>query len=262
MQFRLVLFLTAIGALVWAGAPAAQQTKKGTAAETAGAWKASRTPWGDPDLQGIYTNKDENYTPFERPADLAGKRSVRLRRERDGAAAASAAGRGRAGGEHRRHRRTRTPAPGRSHWYEHLDAVNAQPWLVIEPDDGKVPPLTQAARDRAAARQAARSGPRSGRLLRPIAASTTAASRAACPTHAADHLRRVVRHHAGAGLRGHPQRDDSRGPGDPARRPAAAVAEDPAIHGRRAGPVGGRHAGRRDDEHPRRDALSRRLVGG
>ena len=33
-----------------------------------------QTPWGDPDLQGIYTNADENGTPMEQPAELAGKR--------------------------------------------------------------------------------------------------------------------------------------------------------------------------------------------
>jgi hypothetical protein len=33
-----------------------------------------RTPWGDPDLQGYYTNKYEYGTPFEQPAEFAGRR--------------------------------------------------------------------------------------------------------------------------------------------------------------------------------------------
>ena len=33
-----------------------------------------RTPWGDPDLQGTYTNKYEQSTPLERPAQFAGRR--------------------------------------------------------------------------------------------------------------------------------------------------------------------------------------------
>src|SRR5437867_1499613 len=33
-----------------------------------------RTPWGDPDLQGNYTNKYEQGTPFERPQEFEGKR--------------------------------------------------------------------------------------------------------------------------------------------------------------------------------------------
>src|SRR5262245_36964880 len=32
------------------------------------------TPWGDPDLQGTFTNKDEVGTPFERPAEFQGRR--------------------------------------------------------------------------------------------------------------------------------------------------------------------------------------------
>ena len=33
-----------------------------------------RTPWGDPDLQGTYTNTYENGTPFERPDEFAGRK--------------------------------------------------------------------------------------------------------------------------------------------------------------------------------------------
>ena len=34
---------------------------------------APRTPWGDPDLQGTYTNTYENGTPLERPDEFAGR---------------------------------------------------------------------------------------------------------------------------------------------------------------------------------------------
>ena len=86
-------------------------------------WTAPRTPWGDPDLQGIYTNKDENNTPFERPAELAGKRlsdfgekeMAALRRQRQDAAARQARSIG--GTAEERHRRgaaalVRTPRRG------------------------------------------------------------------------------------------------------------------------------------------------------
>jgi len=33
-----------------------------------------RTPWGDPDLQGIFTNKDEVGTSLERPREFEGRR--------------------------------------------------------------------------------------------------------------------------------------------------------------------------------------------
>src|SRR5258708_40301755 len=44
------------------------------AAAPAKTWTQPRTPWGDPDLQGNYTNKYETSTPFERPAQFEGRR--------------------------------------------------------------------------------------------------------------------------------------------------------------------------------------------
>jgi hypothetical protein len=50
-----------------------------TAAERAApSWTAPRTAWGDPDLEGVFTNSDESLTPFERPADLS-RRELRTR---------------------------------------------------------------------------------------------------------------------------------------------------------------------------------------
>ena len=36
-----------------------------------GDWQLSRTPWGDPDLQGIWSSKTT--TPLERPDDFDGR---------------------------------------------------------------------------------------------------------------------------------------------------------------------------------------------
>jgi hypothetical protein len=36
-------------------------------------WTPPRTPWGDPDLQGNYTNVYEDGTPLERPEQFAGR---------------------------------------------------------------------------------------------------------------------------------------------------------------------------------------------
>jgi len=156
LRRRASLTVTAAAAIMMAAMPSAQQ--RPTTPRDAARWTAPRTPWGDPDLQGIYTNKDENNTPFERPAELAGKRiadfgekeMAALRKERQEAAARQASSIGGTADN--------DTGAGPPHWYEHFDAENAQPWLVIEPEDGRVPPLTPAARERAAARQAARSG--------------------------------------------------------------------------------------------------------
>jgi hypothetical protein len=153
---RLLIGLAGAGAILLAAGPMAQPpagTRDGAAT-----WTVPRTSWGDPNLEGIYTNKDENNTPFERPAELAGKRlsdfgekeMAVLVQQRQKAAAQQARSIGGTAEE--------DTGAGPAHWYEHFDADNAQPWLVIEPSDGMVPPLTQAARDRAAARAAARKG--------------------------------------------------------------------------------------------------------
>ena len=41
------------------------------AAQTRDAWTPPRTPWGDPDLQGLWTNA--TITPLQRPREFAGK---------------------------------------------------------------------------------------------------------------------------------------------------------------------------------------------
>src|SRR5215467_59638 len=37
-------------------------------------YRPPRTAWGDPDLQGNYTNKNEQSTPLERPDEFTGRR--------------------------------------------------------------------------------------------------------------------------------------------------------------------------------------------
>ena len=114
-----------------------------------------RTPWGDPDVSGIYSNSDESGIPFERPARLEGRRLEDitprelddLRAERRKATAASSVDENR-------------PVDREVFW-ENLNAVNSRAWLVVDPPDGKIPPTIPQAQQRAAARAEARR--RSGR---------------------------------------------------------------------------------------------------
>ena len=90
-----------------------------------------RTPWGDPDLSGIYSNSDESGIPFERPARFDGRRlediTARelddLRAERRKAKAASSVAEDR-------------PVDREVFW-ENLNAVNSRAWLVVDPPDGR-----------------------------------------------------------------------------------------------------------------------------
>jgi hypothetical protein len=65
-RFFILFAALAIGTAVSA------QTAK-TPAATAKKWIAPRTPWGDPDLQGSFTNLQEDGTPLERPDQFAGR---------------------------------------------------------------------------------------------------------------------------------------------------------------------------------------------
>jgi hypothetical protein len=131
------------------------QRKKVAPLPPRGTYVAPRTPWGDPDIAGVFTNSDESGIPFERPAEFEGRRAqditpaelaklVQARQEQT---------------------IERTPGlsefPGATspmHWFENYYAANSRPWLVIDPPDGKVPAQTAEVQKRAADRQAARKG--------------------------------------------------------------------------------------------------------
>jgi hypothetical protein len=115
----------------------------------------AKTLWGDPDLQGIYTNKDESGIPFERPGQFAGKTNADVDDEelrelieaRAKAAVERAPGIG--GAE---------TGAGPTHWYENYGAKNSRAWLVSDPPDGTIPAATAEANARNAERARLRSG--------------------------------------------------------------------------------------------------------
>jgi len=116
-----------------------------------GAWTPPRTPWGDPDLQGVW-----NYatmTPLERPRDLAGKETLSA----EEAAAYEKQTNERQGATNN------TAGPD---WWDPgtRRLTNRRTSLITTPSSGRIPPLTPDAQARAAARaQAARSrGPAEG----------------------------------------------------------------------------------------------------
>ncbi len=128
-------------------APPAAKSK--TAAK---AWTPSRTPWGDLDLQGIWTSDSENGVPFERPEQFAGRPTLegeQLEQLLEQRAAQRSQNAPLAGG---------ITGAGPTHWYENWGAKSSRTSMVIDPADGRVPPLTPEAEQRAAARNDARRG--------------------------------------------------------------------------------------------------------
>jgi hypothetical protein len=123
-----------------------------------------RTPWGDPDLQGNYSNKYEQGTPFERPPefdgrridDIKGQELAALIRERAAEVLLNAPF---SGGDPVAGNFGGAPA-----FYDRFEAAKgSRPWFVIDPPDGKVPAMSPEGQKASAARAASRAALRKGR---------------------------------------------------------------------------------------------------
>jgi len=119
-----------------------------TAATRPSNWVPQRTPWGDPDLQGVYTSA--TYTPLERPAEFARKEFFTAE---EAAAFAQASLKG-----------LFDQSADNIHYDDAIWQSEATPQglsslrtsLVVNPPDGRIPPLTPEAQQRIAARNEAR----------------------------------------------------------------------------------------------------------
>jgi hypothetical protein len=147
------LRLVTVAAAVWIAAmlvsPVSAQTRR-SPTPVVKKWTPPRTPWGDPDLQGSFSNTSENGTPLERPEifegrkleDIKGEELVAIKREAQ--------------------KRTVENFQGPLHapdgwWQPDLNMTKgSQAWLIVDPPNGKIPPLTPEASQRAGARAAAR----------------------------------------------------------------------------------------------------------
>jgi hypothetical protein len=123
---------------------------------------ASITPWGEPDLQGTWTAEAELSVPFERPREYGTRQvlseaeftqrlsqSERQLQSDNSDFDVETADRSNAG----QVGSATSPPP---HWLERRK-ISRRTSLVVDPPDGRVPPLTREAQERAQAR-----GPVSG----------------------------------------------------------------------------------------------------
>ena len=121
-----------------ASVPAAAQVATGD-------WTVPRTPWGEPDLQGIWSNATT--TPLQRPPELAEKEFFTNEEVSDRDA--------RVGDARNTDRAPRAGDPGtyNEFWWERGRTVaNNRTSLIGEPADGRLPPLTPEGQQRADAR--------------------------------------------------------------------------------------------------------------
>ena len=206
--------LAIVLAFVSASVPTVAQAPAATKKAPAKAYTPAQTPWGDPDLAGVYTNKDENGIPVERPSQFDGKKLedvddsefAEIVRARNEASVARAPGIG--GAE---------TGAGPVHWYEHYDARNSRPWLITDPADGRIPPTTPEAAQRAAARAAARAGRGPADSYEDRSLYDQCITRGLPGSMMPAIYGNSYQIHQSPGYRRHPLRDDSRNAHHPAR---------------------------------------------
>ena len=143
-----LVLLTAMTTGTLASVPTDVQAQP-TAAETS----PPRTEWGDPDLQGVWDFR--TLTPMERPEELGDKQVLTAEEAaqfREGRLAEIAA------------RYDEVPADivgnYNQFWFDRGTTVveTKRTSLVVDPPDGRIPPLTPPAQEREAARAEARRG--------------------------------------------------------------------------------------------------------
>ncbi|HJN46927.1 MAG: hypothetical protein QGI10_10045 [Vicinamibacterales bacterium] len=110
----------------------------------------ARTPWGDPDLQGVWDYW--TFTPLERPDEFAGRDLLTAEEAAEVAQRSNAEALA----------RDEPPPPGdvgaysQAVWTDRARATALrQPSLLIDPQDGRLPSLTPVAEQQAAAHRAA-----------------------------------------------------------------------------------------------------------
>jgi hypothetical protein len=126
-------------------APAAQQRPPVSSEKP---WTPPRTPWGDPDFEGVWTSDNNFSVPLERPAEVADKIFLDGTDLDDALAARAKTIAAVAQGG--------VVGAGPSHWYENLTARSRRSSLIIDPANGRLPALTAEAHQRADAAEAAR----------------------------------------------------------------------------------------------------------
>jgi hypothetical protein len=139
MRFHVSASLGVLAAgsmLLTAGlASLAAQAQPAAGRASAAKWTAPKTPWGHPDLQGIWTSNGMAGVPLERPKEFGNRLSLtdeELARRRAQADAAS-----------RDDQTSRTGQVGNeqgpTHWYEWYGRGSRATSLIIDPPDGQLP---------------------------------------------------------------------------------------------------------------------------
>ena len=129
--------------------------------QSSAGYVATRTPWGDPDIQGLFTTDDELGIPFERDKAMglretltddeykgreaqAARQAAADAEEFVAPASARGSGAGRGGGNPEGGGGVGPPG----HWLERAPRPSRRTSIVVDPADGRIPFLNEEARKR------------------------------------------------------------------------------------------------------------------
>jgi len=104
-------------------------------------WQVPLTPWGHPDLQGVWTTDAEIGIPVERPVQY-GEKAVLTDRDIEEKL------KGQAGGNRRRPSANESVSPDLEQWYGKTGNASRRTSLVVDPPNGRIPEYTAEARQR------------------------------------------------------------------------------------------------------------------
>jgi hypothetical protein len=144
MKHQVLAAGVTIGLCALGGATLLHGAAQGAQPATTTASAVPKTPWGHPDLQGVWTTDLEIGVPLERPVDLGEKatlteaefkkRTEQLKRQYEDDKSNRE---GQIGNEQ-----------GPVHWYEGAKHVSYRTSLVIDPPNGRIPAYTAQAQRR------------------------------------------------------------------------------------------------------------------
>ncbi len=121
-----------------------------TVAQADGSMEPPRTPWGAPDLQGVWDFR--SLTPMERPEELADTENFTAEQAAEFAEETIRT-------RSRDNDTSDRVVPYNDFWFDEGTSVTTERTsLVVDPPDGRIPPLTQEAMDRQEALEEARAG--------------------------------------------------------------------------------------------------------
>lgn len=141
---RLILSVLAAVAV---GQTASAEEHHGRAAEphkggSAQAWTPKKTAWGDPDLQGVWPLDELGRTPLQRPEQYGARLNLTDEEYKKALASAQQQALG-------AEREEKANKLGAGHWFEYGMPLR-QTSLIVEPANGRLPPLTEKGKQLAA----------------------------------------------------------------------------------------------------------------